>query len=63
MDGVCSPRKSVNKQSDPNGFQEEAASNNEQECQSESQVIEYDEILQVLCEATSLDTSFELAAM
>ncbi|CAD6233268.1 unnamed protein product [Miscanthus lutarioriparius] len=39
MDGVCSPRKSVNKQSDPNGFQEEAASNNEQECQSESQVV------------------------
>ena len=38
-DGVCSPRKSVNKQSDPIGFQEEAASNNEQECQSESQVV------------------------
>jgi hypothetical protein len=46
-DGVCSPRKSVNKQSDPIGFQEEAASNNEQECQSESQVTEYDEIVQL----------------
>ena len=63
MDGVCSPRKSVNKQSDPNGFQEEAASNNEQECQSESQVTEHGELVQVQCEATSLDTSFELAAM
>nr|CAB3471726.1 unnamed protein product [Digitaria exilis] len=37
--GVCSPRKSANGQSDPNGFQEEAASNNEQECQSEAQVV------------------------
>lgn len=63
MDGVCSPRKSVNKQSDPNGFQEEAASNNEQECQSESQVTEYGEFVQVQYEATYLDTSFELAAM
>jgi len=38
MDGVCSLRKSVNKQSDPNSFQEEANSNNEQEWQSDSQV-------------------------
>ncbi|CAO2199578.1 unnamed protein product [Urochloa humidicola] len=38
-DGVCSPRKSVNDQPDPDGFQEEAASNNEQECQSEAQVV------------------------
>lgn len=44
--GVCSPRKSANGQSDPNGFQEEAASNNEQECQSEAQVTEYTEIVQ-----------------
>jgi hypothetical protein len=49
MDGACSPRKFVDKQSDPNGFQEEAASNNEQECQSESQVTEYDESVQVQC--------------
>jgi hypothetical protein len=40
MDGYAhqSPRKSVNKQFELNGFQEEAASNNEQECQSDSQV-------------------------
>jgi hypothetical protein len=47
MDGVCSSRKSVNMQSDANGFQENAASNNEQQCQSKSQVIECGEIVQV----------------
>jgi hypothetical protein len=60
---VCSQPKSVNDQSDPNGFQEEAASNNEQECQSEAQVTEYSGIVQVEREDTSLNTYFELAAM
>ena len=44
---MCSPRKSVNDQSDPNAFHEEAASNNEQECQSEAQVTEYSDKLGV----------------
>ena len=61
--GVCSPRKSVNDQSDPNAFHEEAASNNEQECQSEAQVTEHSGIVHIECEDTSLHTSFELAAM
>ncbi|XP_062189777.1 histone-lysine N-methyltransferase ATX4-like [Phragmites australis] len=39
MDGECSLQKSVNDQSFPDGFQEGAASNNEQECQSVSQVV------------------------
>ena len=39
--------------SDANGFQEDAVSNDEQQCQSESQVAECGEIVQVQCEATS----------
>jgi len=41
--------------SDANGFQEDAVSNDEQQCQSESQsqVTECGEIVQVQCEATS----------
>ncbi|KAG8045703.1 hypothetical protein GUJ93_ZPchr0008g13782 [Zizania palustris] len=39
MDGGCSLEKSANDQSIPDGIQEGTGSNNEQECQSEAQVV------------------------